>query len=211
MSEIDSRRYFQEIARHFLARRGAPFFLSAKDLALVAAWDEAGIPLPVILEGIDRAFENYRKTGQKKEKVLSLLFCERQVIRAFERARERSVGGMRTSGEKPGGLEKVRAEVEKFLERVAPEAAFLKDIYLEALGKLSDRDVPAEVLERLDDEVEKRLWMSASPPEREAAKAELRAAPETLSEADLERAARVRIVKRLREKYRIPYLSFYYY
>ena len=165
----------------------------------------------MILEGIDRAFENYRKTGPKKEKVLSLSFCERQVIRAFERARERSVGGTRTSGEKSGGLEKVRAEVEKFLERVAPEAAFLKDIYLEALRKLSDGDVPAEVLERLDDEAEDRLLMSSSPAEREAAKTELRAAPETLPEADLERAAKIRIVKRLREKYRIPYLSFYYY
>ena len=46
MSEIDSRRYFQEIARHFLARRGAPFFLSAKDLALVEAWERPESPSP---------------------------------------------------------------------------------------------------------------------------------------------------------------------
>jgi hypothetical protein len=211
MSETDSRRYFQEIARHFLARRGAPFFLSARDLALVAAWDEAGIPLPVVLEGIERAFENYRKSGPKKEKVLSLSFCERQVRRAFERFRERSVGGTRASGEKPERRAKVRSEAEKFLECVAPEAAFLKGIYLDALRELNDPDVPAEVLERLDDAAEERLWMSASASEREAAKSELRTAAETLPEADLERAAMRRVVKRLREKYRIPYLSFYYY
>jgi hypothetical protein len=211
MSETDNPRYFQEIARHFLARRGAPFFLSAKDQALIAAWDEARIPLPAILEGIDRAFEYYRKSGPKKEKVLSLSFCERQVMRAFERFRERSVGGARTSGEKPERRAKIRSEVEKFLDCVALEAAFLKDIYLDALRALNDPDVPAEFLERLDDLAEDRLWMNASPAEREAAKSELRGAAETLPEADLERAAIRRVVRRLREKYRIPYLSFHYY
>ena len=92
-------RYFQEIAHEFLKSRGAPFFLSSKDLDLIAAWEKMGIPLRVALEGVDRAFENYRAKTAARPKILSLAFCKNQVLKAFEQYKERKVGAPKKSNE----------------------------------------------------------------------------------------------------------------
>lgn len=60
MKEAGSK-YFQSIALHFFKHRGAPFFLSSKELDYIAGWEKMGIPLHVVLEGIERSFESYRR------------------------------------------------------------------------------------------------------------------------------------------------------
>lgn len=211
MSETDQRFYFQEISKHFLARRGAPFFLSARDLALVAAWNEAGIPLAVVLEGIDRAFELARKTGRQRGKILSLAYCEGPVLKAFEWARDRRVGGTRTGGAKPEQRAIIKSEIEKFLKRLPLEIAALEDVFRRALRLLDGGDVPAERLEELDAETEGRLWSLASREDRASAESEARSGTGRAAGFDVQETAKIRVVKRLREKYRVPYLSPFYY
>jgi hypothetical protein len=212
MSETDDGRYFQEIARRFLAGRGAPFFLSAKDLDLVASWARAGIPLQVVLEGIERAFENHRTWASKRDKVLSLGFCRAQVERAFDRFRERNVGGVRANAARPDKRVLIRSEIEKFLERIPPELGPLKDIYLEALKKMAGGPAAADDdLEPLDRETERLLLKIAGPADRSAVETEILAEHKRLSRDALAEAVRVKILKRLRDAYKIPYLSPYYY
>ncbi|MGA2586782.1 MAG: hypothetical protein ABSF88_07145 [Candidatus Aminicenantales bacterium] len=212
MSETDDGRYFQEIARRFLAGRGAPFFLSAKDLDLVASWARAGIPLQVVLEGIERAFENHRTWASKRDKVLSLGFCRAQVERAFDRFRERNVGGVRANAARPDKRVLIRSEIEKFLERIPPELGPLKDIYLEALKKMAGGPAAADDdLEPLDRETERLLLKIAGPADRSAVETEILAEHKRLSRDALAEAVRVKVLKRLRDAYKIPYLSPYYY
>jgi hypothetical protein len=212
MSETDDGRYFQEIARHFLAGRGAPFFLSAKDLDLVASWERAGIPLQVVLEGIERAFENYRTWASKRDKVLSLGFCRAQVERAFDRFRERNVGGARPDAVRPDKRVLIRSEIEKFLERIPPELGPLKDIYLEALKKMAGGPAAADDdPEHLDRETERLLLKIAGPADRSAVETEILAEHKRLSRDALAEAIRIKVLKRLRDAYKVPYLSPYYY
>jgi len=211
MTETDSSRYFREIAKAFLARRGAPFVLSPKDLALVSAWKQAGVPLAVVLEGLAAAFDGRVKSGRAGFRVLSLQFCEGSVSRAFERFRDRKVGGagaMKTAVDKHA---LVRAAAEAFLKNIPSGVGFLRDIYAEALTKVAEPGVPDETLEAFDERAERLLEEHADAAERRAVADELRAEYQRMPGDALKRAATVRLVKRMRDRYRIPFLSPFYY
>lgn len=203
--------YFQKIARHFLAWRGAPFFLSAKDLALISAWEEAGCPLPVVLEGIDKAFENHRLRQPKADKILSLSFCDRQVSKAFEQYRDRKVGGGRTVTSRQDKRRRLQAEIKKFLARLPSEALFLEAIFHEALEKLAGPDFADEELEDLDEKVDGRLLAMADQDDMDKVKKEILAEGRRLAGDELARVRDIKLVRRLRERLRIPHLSLFYY
>lgn len=74
--------YFTEIEEHFQRARGTGLFLlSPRDWALAKAWYDAGIPLQAVLRGIDRAFENRRRSSMRAqvEKVNSLAYCAQTI------------------------------------------------------------------------------------------------------------------------------------
>jgi len=61
MIEIETN-YFTIIEEHFRCARGTRMFLlSPRDLALVEAWKNSGVPLEAVLRGIDVAFEKFRR------------------------------------------------------------------------------------------------------------------------------------------------------
>ena len=60
----DSQNYFTEIEDHFRATRGTrAFILSPLDWALIETWRDAGIPLKIVLRGIDLAFQKMAAGG----------------------------------------------------------------------------------------------------------------------------------------------------
>src|SRR5512135_639186 len=83
--------YYQEIARAFLKRRGGGLVLSAKDMAVIAAWEEKRVPLDAVLEGIERAFDGLKTRGRATRSV-PLALCDRAVESAFAQHRERNAG-----------------------------------------------------------------------------------------------------------------------
>jgi len=187
MSERD--RYFQEISRVFLARRGAPFFLSPKDLELIASWEKAGIPLTLVLEGIDRAFAPGSEGAVSPGKVLTLAFCQNQVRKLHELRRERRIGS--AAGGVPSRSEKrlwALTEVEDFLTRSdADGPPGVEAIARRARALLAAEGTDEEALERLDEEADAALAAGA------------------------EESDRTRRIKTLREKYRLPYFALFYY
>ena len=211
MSETDSDRYFQEIARHFLERRGAPFFLSAKDLDLISAWERTGVPLPVVLEGIEKAFATRRAGASMRGKILSLSFCRAQVEGAFERERDRKVGGTRQPPERSDKWTRIRAEVEGFLKRLPGGLDPLKPIFLEAQKELAKSAVSEEALERLEADLEIILPAQAGEDERAAAQREILAEHKNLRGEALSAAVDLKLAKRFRYRHMIPYLSPFYY
>jgi hypothetical protein len=67
VSQAQRSRYFQEIARAFFDRRGAPFVLSSRDLVTIAAWEEQGIPLHSGLR------KTQKEAGWQEEDTVALL------------------------------------------------------------------------------------------------------------------------------------------
>jgi hypothetical protein len=185
MSERD--RYFQEISRAFLTRRGAPFFLSPKDLDLISSWEKAGVPLAIVLEGIDRAFAPCLEGRRPRGKVLTMAYCQNQVRRLYDLRRDRLVGNPgRTVPGRDGKRIKALAEVDEFLARgrVPPDIEAIARQAREALAS----DAPdEEVLDRLDEEADGALAGDAAPRDR------------------------TRRIKTQREKIRLPYFGLYYY
>jgi hypothetical protein len=206
-----SGRYFKEIAHRFLVRRGAPLFLSAKDIDLIAQWEKAGIPLAIVLEGIDRAFLNRRSRGAAGDKVLALSFCAIDVLRGVERVRDRRVGGTRALPSRPDPRAAVRTAIEAFLKSAPSVPAGLAGLYREALEKLDGGGLPDDEAEALDARADAIILAAADPAGREALRAEVRTEYRTLPEAEAARAADVRLVKIRREEHKIPYLAPYYY
>jgi len=205
--------YFRGISNRFIALRGAPFSLSPADLELISAWDSAGVPLDVVLEGIEEAFSVRPGRPRARGKILALSFCRPSVERAFALHRELAVGGKRGTG--GGNTEKkrlaARAEAERFLRRIPPSLAALRPHYEEALGLLSAAQPDLERLERLDEAVDAALESSVSPSERKEAETAVgRDHPRLRGEAKGE-AVSTGLVKALREKFEVPRVSLFYY
>jgi hypothetical protein len=211
MNEIDSSPYFREITKAFLARRGAPFILPPKDLALVAAWKEAGVPLEVVLEGLAAAFDGRATSGRGGSRILSLRFCEASVARAYERFRDRNVGRPQPGHPAVDKRASVRGAIEAFLADVPAEVGYLREIFASALAKIRDPAVADEALEAIDERVDRLLRERADAAERQAAADELRAEYRRMAHDALAEAAAVRLVKRIRARHHVPYLSPYYY
>ena len=203
--------YYQRIARHFLAWRGAPFFLSAKDLALISAWEEAGLPLPVVLEGIDKAFENHRLRRLKADKILSLSFCSGQVSKAFEQYRDRKVGSGSKIASREDKRRRVQSEIERFLAHVPPEVLFLEDLFREARQKLAGPDFADEEMEDLDEKIDGQLLARAGHEDKDGVKKEILAEGGRLAGDELARVRDIKVVRRLRERFKIPHFSLFYY
>jgi hypothetical protein len=70
--------YFTEIEDTFVRRRGKHLFLSPMDWALMETWKQQGIPLHIVLRGIERSFDSYESKPRKRT-VKSLLYCQEEV------------------------------------------------------------------------------------------------------------------------------------
>ena len=87
--------YFTEIEERFQQRRGSLLMLSTLDWALIDTWREAGLPLEIVLRGIDDAFDRYDtklvRAKTRVRKVNGLAWCAQAVMEAAQRAAEASL------------------------------------------------------------------------------------------------------------------------
>lgn len=84
--------YFTEIEEHFQKRRGQARPLSPLDWSLIESLREAGVPLEVVLRGVDRAFDRRTKRQKVVGKVNSLAYCTQNILAEHERRKESRVG-----------------------------------------------------------------------------------------------------------------------
>jgi hypothetical protein len=203
--------YYQSIARYYFKLRGAPFFLSSAELGIIQKWEKMKIPHAVVLEGIQRAFENYLRRPGKKTKIQTLAYCEPQVLRAFDQHKERSVGSERKKIERSEKRNLARTEIKKFLETLPDQVDYLKEAYSRAQRLLSQSPVDEEKLERIEGEVEELIWENSSNREKERVMKDIRSEYNVDLEEEFLRIHRIKLVKALRERYRIPYISLFYY
>lgn len=123
MDSFNYFNYFTEIEEYFWRKRGAHLLVSPLDWAIVETWQRAGVPLPAVLRGIDRAFESWgrsrRAAGGRQLK--SLAYCVDAVLDAAAEAQEAGAGAgpelKRTGAAAAEPFS--RDELRKYLERNA--------------------------------------------------------------------------------------------
>ncbi len=83
--------YFTEVEDTFVRRRAKHLFLSPLDWALIESWKELGIPLHLVLRGIEKAFDSWEAKPRKRS-IKSLLYCQEEVEAQYAEWLESRVG-----------------------------------------------------------------------------------------------------------------------
>jgi hypothetical protein len=180
-------------------------------MVTISSWEERGIPLRIVLEGMERAFEKYKRRAVRGQKMPSLSFCETEIARAHAEHRDRGIGRADRGESRDAKRKRIRAEVERFLKSMPRETDFLGEVYREALTVLSRKEASEEALERLDAKAEDLIARLSDPSIQAEVEKQVRAGFPGRPPEELRRISLLELVKRWREKYRIPYLTYFYY
>ena len=224
--------YFTEIEEYFWKKRGTALLVSTLDWALIDTWKQAEIPVEVVLQGIDQAFEKYDKRPRKSQKVNSLAYCHQAVLAAAEQADRARLP--HPSGGEPlprgelaaylaGNAEKLAKAAESFQAQGRPEsAATLQSLAdsLRELAQASDTDSPLDLesIERrlsvLEDRMLSVLQNAAPEAEMVALRAELDRslgpARRNLGREQFALLEKQFLTRRLLEQADLPRLSLFY-
>jgi hypothetical protein len=80
----DPDPYYVAIEEAFNRRRGAPLLLAPRDWALIGEWKRLGVPIPVVLQGIDTVFDAYDRRPPSARRINSLSYCRQEVLGLHE-------------------------------------------------------------------------------------------------------------------------------
>jgi hypothetical protein len=240
MTEFNYFNYFTEIEEYFWQKRGAHLLVSPLDWAIVETWQKAGIPLPVVLRGIDRAFESYARSRRAAggRQLKSLAYCVDAVLDAAEEEKETAAGAGPSAARKASAAESFsREELRSFfsrnIERLAaavsashktqPEIATRVEETRSRLSEMltlidSPRSLDLEDVERRLTVLEEKLTaaLTANAPEdfmvevRREMDRQLAPYRRKMTAAQLSQLERQYVQKRLWERYNLPRLSLFY-
>jgi len=151
VSPSSEESYYGAVESHFVLRRGSPLFITPSEWALVSRWEEQGIPLHVVMDGIDRVFERPRTSARTRK----LSYCRQTVEAAFRRFREGMLGGDKAAREEEpfdlaAYLGKIAASVRKLPSGLAPAIA-------DEVEALSLKESGFEDVERHLSEMDRRM------------------------------------------------------
>jgi hypothetical protein len=230
--------YFTEIEDTFVRRRGKHLFLSPLDWALMETWHQQGIPLHIVLRGIERSFDSFESKPRKRT-VKSLLYCQEEVEAQYAEWTDARVGASSSSGssdseQTPFSLAAINEHVQRnrdllvqlaearrqkkeddLSEAMTRAAALLSEIQkdLEAGAPLDTRKLEDSLtgLERL---LNDSMFAVASDSELEVHKAavkdQLKPYRNQMETAVYNQTFNNLLLKRLREQYAVPRLSLFY-
>jgi len=98
-------KYYTEIEEAFVRRRGKHLILGTLDWDLMRSWEKKGIPLRVVLSGIENVFDGLEKRPQGAKSVRSLSYCKNQVESQYEEWLTNQVGKIAGEGRSKGKVE----------------------------------------------------------------------------------------------------------
>lgn len=74
--------FYRAVEEAFVRRRGAPLLLSPRDWALIGTWKEGGVPLRIVLQGIDNVFDAWERRSAlapRARRINGLAYCRQEV------------------------------------------------------------------------------------------------------------------------------------
>jgi histone H3/H4 len=87
----DEADYATRIEEAFIAERGTPFLLSAKDWQLIRGWRDGGIPVDTVVRAVRETFAKRRARGAAG-KIASISYCAGAVEERWQMERRGLVG-----------------------------------------------------------------------------------------------------------------------
>ncbi len=227
--------YFTEIEDAFVRRRAKHLFLSPLDWALMETWKQQGIPLHIVLRGVERAFDSYESRPRKRS-VKTLLYCQEEVEAQYAEWVEARVGASeQTDGAETEKTPFTAAAISEHLQRsqselvrlsqsrteddlseaLARAAALLQEIRddLSANGVLDTRRLEDSLtgLERmLNDAMLAVITATELDALKSGVKDQLKPYRSQMETAVYDQTFDNLLLKRLREQFAVPRLSLFY-
>ena len=111
--------YFTEVEEYFVRKRGKNLLVSPMDWGLIELWRDSGIPLHIVLRGIERSFESAQSRQRRSPNTLS--YCHPAILEAFDEYNQAMIGTSPESREQETASEEDPSQVEavlKFLQEL---------------------------------------------------------------------------------------------
>ena len=89
--------YFTEVEEYFVRKRGKNLLVSPLDWCLIELWRDSGIPLHIVLRGIERSFESAQ--SKQKKSPNTLFYCHPAILEAFDEYNQAMIGASQESQE----------------------------------------------------------------------------------------------------------------
>lgn len=230
--------YFSEIEETFIRRRGRSLLLSPLDWALIETWQERGVPLHIILRGIEKIFDGIDKQPARKRTVKSLMYCREEIEARYAEWLEARVGEAEIQSPKSevqtlnsredltkselfpdetiaAHLEKVTVGLKSARNKANGDLRQTLEKALRRLEELaenfSDTEILEENLEKLDASIDETLLrvQDTTKLQKEIGK-ELENYRHKMEANVYQRTFDLMMLKRLREKTGVPRLSLFY-
>jgi hypothetical protein len=228
--------YFTEIEDTFVRRRGKHLFLSPMDWALMETWKQQGIPLHIVLRGIEKSFDSFESRPRKRT-VKSLLYCQEEVEAQYEEWQEARLGASSTANgadadKTPFSQEAIDEHLQRNRESLVqlaaarrPEddlseamtraAALLSEIEQDlAAGASLDTRKLEDSLGGLERMLNDAMFAVASAADleaqKEAVKEQLKPYRNHMEASIYNQTFNNLLLKRLREQFAVPRLSLFY-
>ena len=122
--QLNYFNYFTEIENFYQTKRETFTLISSLDWVLIENWKEQGIPLEIVLKGIDRAFSN------AKRRINSLAYCVRAIDEVVHETKEARI-------ERPDLPEIPAEETRKYLDKIADRTTSLRDTFPEFAPRIA--------------------------------------------------------------------------
>jgi hypothetical protein len=201
--ELNYFNYFTEIERFYQSKRESFTLLSTLDWVLIESWKEQGIPLEIVLKGIDRAF------SRAKRRINSLAYCVKAVEEVCEQQKGLSVESPQLpdfdEGEVAGYVARLAEKVEKFDGGIAASIRGIDPADLQAAE---------QALSALEEKLIAKLKFTANDKTMIELKrdvdGELNPFRSTMTAAQLAMLEQQLWRRKLLERYEIPRLSLFY-
>lgn len=202
---IKFKKYFYEISKKIEENTGKPYFFSARDVVLLRELFEKRIPSKVINEGIYFAWEKLRNVKNRRK--FSFFVSKKFIYKAYERYMEKRIGLSKRNPLKKINL--IEEEVKNFLKMNSEEVEYLKIYYrrvLEDLEFIKQNLKTVECLDSVDSKIEEEILKRITEKEKqEIVKILKKRYGRNVFKDD--NMKRIGILKYIRNKYRIPYVS----
>jgi hypothetical protein len=147
----DYFNYFTEIERFYQSKRKSWTLISCLDFVLLENWKEQGIPLEIVLKGIDRAF------SRAKRDISSLAYCVKAVEEVLAEQKELTV-------EAPKLPDFNTDEVAEYVNKLAAAVARYDNGIADSIQKIDSADLRSaeQTLSALEEKLIAKLKAAAS-------------------------------------------------
>jgi hypothetical protein len=201
--ELNYFNYFTEIERFYQSKRESFSLLSTLDWVLIENWKEQGIPLELVLKGMERAF------SRAKRKINSLAYCVRAVEEVCEEQKELTIDAPHLSDFNEN-------EVSAYLVQLARQVEPFDRSIAESISQISAEDLKlAEYeLSALEEKLIAQLKVNTDAKTMVELKrnleSELNPFRSTMTAPQLAMVEQQLWRRKLLEKYALPRLSLFY-